>query len=40
MLMLDGDKSVFDISEELGMDFYDVLDYINKFSKNNLIDRN
>lgn len=40
MLMLDGDKSVFDISEELNMDFYDVLNYINKFLENNLIDRN
>jgi len=40
MLMLDGDNSVFDISEELDMDFYDVLNYINKFLENNLIDRN
>jgi len=40
MLMLDGDKSVFDISEDLNMDFYDVLNYINKFLENNLIDRN
>lgn len=40
MLMLDGDKSVFDISEELDMDFSDVLNYINKFLENDLIDRN
>ncbi len=40
MLMLDGDKSVFDIVEQLDMDFYDVLNYINKFLENKLIERN
>ena len=37
MLRLEGDKSVFDIAEELNMDFEDVLDFVNKFYDNNLV---
>lgn len=37
MLRLEGDKSIFDISEELDMEFNDVLNYINKFLEKGLI---
>lgn len=37
MLLLEGDMSVFDISEKLEMDFYDVLDFLNKFLEHDLI---
>jgi len=37
MLKLEGDKSVFDIAEILGIDFYDVLAFLDKFFKNGLI---
>ena len=37
MLNLEGDKSIFDISNELNMEFDDVLGYINKFLNNDLI---
>ena len=37
MLMLEGAKSVFDISEELDMDFYEILNYINRFYEYDLI---
>jgi aminopeptidase-like protein len=37
MLRLEGDKSVFDITEELNMRFEDVLNYLNKFFENGLI---
>lgn len=40
MLNLEGDKSVFEISEELNMDFYEVLSYINKFLEKKLINKN
>jgi aminopeptidase-like protein len=36
MLRLEGDKSVFDIAEELDMEFNDVLNYINKFLEKGL----
>lgn len=39
MLMLEGDKSIFDISEELDMEFIDVLDYVNKFADKGLIEK-
>ncbi len=39
MLRLEGDKSIFDISEELGMGFNDVLNYINKFLEKGLIEK-
>lgn len=39
MLRLEGDKSVFDISEELGMRFDDVLGYTNKFLEKGLVVR-
>ena len=39
MLMLEGDKSVFDIAEELDMDFNEVLEYINKFYEKDLIEK-
>jgi aminopeptidase-like protein len=37
MLRLERDKSIFDISEELDMEFNDVLNYINKFLEKGLI---
>ena len=37
MLRLEGDKGIFDISEELNMEFNDVLNYINKFLEKGLI---
>jgi aminopeptidase-like protein len=37
MLRLEGDKSIFDIADELDMEFNDVLSYINKFSDKGLI---
>jgi aminopeptidase-like protein len=37
MLRFEGDKSVFDISEELGMEFNEVLNYVNKFYEKSLI---
>lgn len=38
MLRLEGDKSVFDIADELDMEFNDVLSYVNKFLDKKLID--
>jgi len=40
MLRLEGDKSIFDITEDLDMEFDDVLNYINAFEQNGLITRN
>jgi len=37
MLRLEGDKSVFDIAEELDMEFNNVLDYLNRFFEKGLI---
>ncbi|HEY0090027.1 MAG TPA: DUF4910 domain-containing protein, partial [Candidatus Lokiarchaeia archaeon] len=37
MLNLEGDKSIFDISEMLDMEFKDVLDYVNKFVYKKLV---
>ncbi|KKQ21361.1 MAG: aminopeptidase domain-containing protein [Parcubacteria group bacterium GW2011_GWA2_37_10] len=37
ILNLEGDKTVFDIAEELNMEFDDVLDFINKLKKDKLI---
>jgi aminopeptidase-like protein len=37
MLRLEGDKSIFDIAEELDMDFDVVLDYIDKFFEKKLV---
>ncbi|MDP8230759.1 MAG: DUF4910 domain-containing protein [Candidatus Gorgyraea atricola] len=37
MLRLEGDKSVFDIAEELDLEFTDVLKYIDKFNEKGLI---
>ncbi len=39
MLRLEGDKSIFDIAEELDMEFNDVLYYMNKFLENGLIEK-
>lgn len=39
MLRLEGDKSIFDIAEEVGMEFNDVLNYVNKFLDNELIEK-
>jgi len=37
MLRLEGDKSIFDISKELDLEFKDVLDFVNKFYDKGLI---
>jgi aminopeptidase-like protein len=37
MLLLEGDKSIFDISEEIGLEFNEVLTYVNEFLENGLI---
>ena len=37
MLRLEGDKSIFDITEELDMEFNDVLNYVNKFLNKELV---
>jgi len=37
MLNLEGDKSIFEIARELDMEFYEVLDYVNKFLKAELV---
>ena len=37
MLRLEGDKSVFDIAQELNIRFEDVLSYVDKFFTNGLI---
>jgi len=39
MLKLEGDKSIFDIAEEMDMDFYDVLNYVDKFLEKKLIEK-
>ena len=39
MLRLEGDKSVFDIAEELDMDYREVRSYLDGFYKNNLIEK-
>ena len=37
MLRLEGDKTIFDITEELEMEFDDVLNYVNKFIEKELV---
>lgn len=37
MMRLEGDRSVFDIAEELDMDFYEVLGFIDKFLEKKLV---
>jgi aminopeptidase-like protein len=37
MLRLEGDKSIFDIAEDLDMEFSDVLGYVNKFFDKGLV---
>ena len=37
ILNLEGNKSVFKIADELEIDFYDVLNYLEKFFENDLI---
>ena len=37
MLNLEGDKTVFDIAEELDMKFNDVLDFVNKLKEIKLV---
>jgi len=37
MLNIEGDKSIFDIAEKLDIEFYDVLNYVNKFLENGLV---
>lgn len=39
MLRLEGDKSIFDIADELDMDFNTVLKYMNRFLKEELIEK-
>lgn len=39
MMLLEGDRTVFDIAQELDMDFDIVLDFILKLEKNNLVER-
>ncbi|MBN1614740.1 MAG: DUF4910 domain-containing protein, partial [Deltaproteobacteria bacterium] len=39
MLLLEGDKSVFDISEEVQIEFDEVFDFLNKFYEKGLIDQ-
>lgn len=39
MLRLEGDKSIFDISQELKMEFSTVLNYIEKFADNGLVEK-
>jgi len=39
MLRLEGDKSVFDCSRELKLNFYDVLEYLERFYENDLIEK-
>jgi len=37
MLRLEGDKSVFEIAEEIDADFYEVIDYVDRFLEKGLI---
>lgn len=37
MLRFEGDKSIFDIADELGMKFNDTLNYVNQFVKHKLV---
>jgi aminopeptidase-like protein len=39
MLMLEGDKSIFDIAEELDLEFFDVLYYVDSFFKKGLVSK-
>lgn len=39
MFNLEGDKTIFDIAEELNMDFDDVLSFVNKLKEANLIEQ-
>jgi aminopeptidase-like protein len=38
MLRLEGDRTVYDIAEELGLDYRDVLDYIERFRSHGLVE--
>jgi aminopeptidase-like protein/aminoglycoside N3'-acetyltransferase len=37
-LRFEGNHSIFDIAEELGLDYWDVYDYVEKFRQKNLIE--
>lgn len=39
MLKLEGDRSIFDIADELDMEFLDVITYIDKLLEHNLVER-
>ncbi len=39
MLRLEGDRTVFDIAEELGLAYDEVLDYIERFRRHGLVER-
>lgn len=39
MLRFEGDESIFDIAEELDMEFYEILEWVNKFLEKGLIKR-
>jgi len=39
MMRLQGEQSVFDISDELGLDYWEIRKYIERFRARNLIDR-
>ena len=39
MINLEGEKSIFDIAEELNMEFKDVLNYVDKFFSKKLVDK-
>ncbi len=38
MMRMEGKQTLFDISEELGLDFWEVRAYIEKFRSNDLVD--
>ena len=37
MMKLEGDYSIFDIAEELDIEFIEVLNYVNKFIDHDLV---
>jgi aminopeptidase-like protein len=39
MMRFEGQQSIFDISEELGLDYWSTLDYVEKFREKGLIER-
>ena len=39
MMRFEGQQSIFDISEELGLDYWSTFDYVERFREKGLVER-